>query len=240
MHIGHAFSYSQQDFIARYRRMKEGVFYPFGTDDNGLPTERLVERLKKVKSTDMSRSEFIDLCLKTISEIRDDFINDWRILGVSADFENCYSTIDENSRRISQKSFIDLYNKENIYKKEFPTLWCPECQTAIAQAELEDKELPSKFSTIIFTLKESGKELHIATTRPELLSACVAIFVNPKDDRYKDMIGKKVIVPLFHQEVEVIADESADIEKGTGVLMICSYGDKFDAVSYTHLTLPTK
>lgn len=228
MHIGHAFSYAQQDFIARFRRMKEGVFYPFGTDDNGLPTERLVEKLKKVKSKELTRADFIELCLKTIEEIRPDFINDWKKIGISADYDVCYSTIDENSRKISQQGFIDLYQKGLVYKNAFPTIWCTECQTAIAQAELEDKEIPSKFSTLKFMVKETGNELHIATTRPELLAACVCVFVHPDDERYKDVVGKTAIVPLFNQEVPIFADESANPEKGTGVLMICSYGDKFD------------
>jgi valyl-tRNA synthetase len=143
MHVGHAFSYAQEDFIVRYRRMKQGVFYPFGTDDNGLPTERLVEKLNNVKSKQMSRKDFIELCLKTLKKITPDFIQQWKDLGVSADYNLCYSTIDKNSQRISQKSFLDLFKSGRVYQKEFPTLWCPECQTAIAQAELEDKELPS-------------------------------------------------------------------------------------------------
>ena len=209
MHIGHAFSYSQEDFIARFRRMKgENVFYPFGTDDNGLPTERLVERLNNVKSKKMSRKEFIDLCLKTLKKITPDFVQDWKNLGISADYSLCYSTIDRNSQKISQKSFIDLYNKKRIYKKNFPTIWCSECQTAIAQAELEDKELPSTFLTLKF--KSNGKILPIATTRPELLGACVAVFVNPKDKRYGDLIGKKAKVPIFNQLVPIIKDESAN------------------------------
>ena len=227
MHIGHSFSYSQQDFIARYRRMKQGVFYPWGTDDNGLPTERLIEKTKNVKSKDMTRSEFIKLCLRTLKEITPDFVDDWKKLGISADFDNPYSTIDDNSRKISQRSFIELFKKGLAYNKEFPTIWCPECQTAIAQAELEDKEHPSLFSTLKFSV--GGKELLIATTRPELLPACVAVFVNPKDKRYKSIVGKKAKVPLFDMEVPIITDESADMEKGTGVLMICSYGDRFDA-----------
>jgi valyl-tRNA synthetase len=226
MHIGHAFSYSQQDFIARYRRMKQGVFYPFGTDDNGLPTERLVERLKNVKSKNMSRAEFISLCLKTIKEIKEDFISDWKKIGISCDYDISYSTIDKNSQRLSQKSFIDLFKAKQIYNQEFPTLWCVECQTAIAQAELEDKEQDSLFSTLKFSCDE--KELLIATTRPELLPACVAVFYNPKDKRYNKLKGKKAKVPLFNYEVPIIEDESAEIEKGTGVMMICSYGDKYD------------
>jgi valyl-tRNA synthetase len=229
MHIGHAASYTQQDFIARYNRMKENVFYPFGTDDNGLPTERLIEKTKDVRSKDMSRAEFIKLCLKTLKEITPDFIQDWKNLGVSADYDIYYSTIDKNSRKLSQKSFIDLYKKKIAYKAEFPTIWCPECQTAIAQAELEDKDVPSKF--LILKFKTGNKDLLIATTRPELLGACVAVFVNPKDKKYKSLVGKKAIVPLFNHEVPILEDESADIEKGTGVLMICSYGDKYDVES---------
>ncbi|MEK6935650.1 MAG: valine--tRNA ligase, partial [Nanoarchaeota archaeon] len=230
MHIGHAFSYSQQDFIVRFHRMLgDNVVYPFGTDDNGLPTERLIEKTKNVKSKSMKREDFINLCLKTLKEITPDFIQEWKNLGISSDYSLSYSTIDNNSRKLSQKSFIELYKKGLIYKKEFPTLWCPECQTSVAQAELEDKEIPSLFTTIKFICDR--KDLLISTTRPELLGACVAVFVNPKDKRYKSLIGKKAKVPLFNFEVPIIADESAEMEKGTGVLMICSYGDKYDAES---------
>src|SRR3989344_4672703 len=232
MHIGHAFSYSQQDFIARFYRMLNGsVFYPFGTDDNGLPTERLVEKLKGVRSKEMSRAEFIALCLKTLEEIRPEFISDWKNLGISCDYGLYYSTIDNNSRKISQKYFLELLKKGLAYEKEFPTIWCPECQTAIAQAELEDKEFPGRFLTICFSV--DGKELLIATTRPELLGACVAIFVNPKDKRYAKIVGKKARVPLFDFEVPVISDSSADMEKGTGAMMVCSYGDKYDVEAIT-------
>jgi len=226
MHMGHAFSYSQQDFIARYRRMKGNLFYPFGTDDNGLPTERLIEKLKNIKSKDMTRDEFIKTCLKTLKEITPKFISDWKKLGISCDYDIKYSTIDNNSRKLSQRYFIELYKKGLAYKKNFPTIWCPECQTSIAQAELEDKENRSLFLTLKFS--SGGKELLIATTRPELLGACVCVFVNPKDKRYENLIGKKAKVPLFDFEVPIIADKSADMEKGTGVLMVCSYGDKYD------------
>ncbi len=228
MHIGHAYSYSQQDFIARFMRMFKGsIFYPFGTDDNGLPTERFVEKMNKIKSVDMSRAEFIALCLQSLKKITPEFVQDWKNLGISADYDICYSTIDDNSRKISQKSFIDLFNTKKVYKSEFPTIWCPECRTAIAQAELEDKEQASQFSTLKFKLSD-GKDLLIATTRPELLPACVAVFVHPEDKRYKKLIGKKARVPLFDFEVPILVDKTAQMEKGTGVLMICSYGDKFD------------
>ena len=228
MHIGHAASYSQQDFIARFRRMFDGnVFYPFGTDDNGLPTERFVEKTKNIKSKDMSRAKFIELCLKTLKEMTPEFIQDYRDMGISCDFDIYYSTIDKHSQKISQKSFIDLYNQNDIYRKAFPTLWCTDCQTSIAQAELEDKEEDSLFTTLKF--KSDGKDLSIATTRPELLPACVAVFVNPKDKRYKKLIGRKAKVPLSDHEAPILADSSAEMEKGTGVLMVCSYGDKYDA-----------
>ena len=228
MHIGHAFSYSQQDFIVRFRRMFEGsVFYPFGTDDNGLPTERFVEKSKNIKSKSMSRAKFIELCLKTLREMTPDFIQDYKDLGISCDYNISYSTINKHSQKVSQKSFIDLYKQGDVYKKAFPTLWCPECQTSIAQAELEDKEENSLFLTLKF--KADGKDLLIATTRPELLPACVAVFVNPNDKRYKSLIGKKAKIPLFDIEVPIITDKSAEMDKGTGVLMICSYGDKYDA-----------
>jgi valyl-tRNA synthetase len=157
MHIGHAYMYSQMDFIARFKRMfGKNVFYPFGTDDNGLPTERLVEKLKNVKSKGMKREEFIKLCLKTLKEITPGFIQDWKILGISADYDLYYSTIDDHSRKLCQKSFIELYKQGLIYKKGFPTLWCPECQTSVAQAELDDKELPGLFSTLKFKMWRKG------------------------------------------------------------------------------------
>ncbi len=227
MHVGHAFSYSQQDFIARFKRMQGfEVFYPFGTDDNGLPTERLVEKLNNVKSKSMPRSDFIQLCLKTLKEITPNFIKDWKNLGISCDYNFYYSTISQLAQKISQKSFLELYKKGLIYKEKFPTIYCPECQTPVAQAELEDKTKTAQFTTLKFKVNE--EDLPIATTRPELLPACVAVFINPNDKRYKSLIGKSVTVPLFNYEVPIIADESANIEKGTGVLMICSYGDKYD------------
>jgi valyl-tRNA synthetase len=239
MHIGHAFSYSQQDFIARYKRMKGfNVFYPFGTDDNGLPTEKLIQKLKNVRSKDMSRAEFINLCLKTLKEITPAFIQDWINLGISCDYNILYSTIDDNSRKISQKYFIDLYKKGLIYIAEFPTIWDTEFQTPVAQAELEDKEKESFFTTLKF--ESEGKTIPIATTRPEMLPACLAIFVNPQDKRYKLLVGKKAKIPLINNEVPIIADEHADIEKGTGALMICSYGDKYDVEAVKKHKLSSK
>ncbi len=240
MHLGHAFSYTHMDIIARYHRMKgENIFYPFGTDDNGLPTEKLVEKENKVKIFDMERNAFVKLCQKTIKKIRPGFIQDWKDIGLSSDFTLDYSTISNYVQKLSQKFFIELYKNKRIYRKETPTLWCPHCQTAIAQAELEDKEKQTTFNNIIFKLKNGG-EITIATTRPELLPSCVAIFVHPKDKRYKNIINKKAIVPLFGQTVPILEDSKVDPKKGTGIVMCCTFGDTTDVEWYYQHNLPLK
>lgn len=238
MHIGHAFSYSHEDFIARYYRLKgKNVFYPFGTDDNGLPTERLVEKENNVKIFEMKRKDFINLCQKTLKKISPDFIYDWRRIGMSCDFDLYYSTISQEVQKISQKYFIELYKKGRAYRKEAPTLWCPQCQTAIAQAELEDKEIDSFFNYIKFKLEGKG-DIVIGTTRPELLSSCVAIFVNPNDKRNKNLIGRTAIVPIFNQKVKIFGDKRVDPQKGTGIVMCCTFGDITDIEWYFDYNLP--
>ncbi len=240
MHIGHAFSYSQMDFIARYQRMQgKNVFYPFGTDDNGLPTERLVEKEMNVKGSRMPRKAFQQLCLKYLKEHLPVFIQDWKDIGISCDFSIYYSTIDNHCQRISQKSFIDLYKSGREYQKEAPTVWCPECQTAISQFEMRDEELESFFNELIFTL-EDGKRIAIATTRPEMLPACVAVFIHPDDKRYTKIAGKKIKIPLFDFYIPVLADKRADPEKGTGLVMCCTFGDQIDAELYLAHNLPLK
>lgn len=233
MHIGHAFSYSQQDFVARYMRMRGfNVFYPFGTDDNGLATDRLVEKTKNVRSADMDREEYIRLCLKTLDEeLRPAFIEDWKRIACSCDFSVFYSTINDYCRKLSQRSFLELYRKGHEYRKEGPTMWCPECRMAIAQVEMEDRELPSKFHEIVFKL-DDGTPIIIATTRPELLSSCVAVFAHPDDKRYRKLFGRKLKVPLFGLEVELMPDQRADPEKGTGIVMCCTFGDQTDIEWY--------
>ncbi len=240
MHIGHTFSYAQQDFIIRYKRMRGfNIFYPFGTDDNGLATERLIESMKNVKGSRMDRTEFIKLCLETLNEIRPEFVEDWKRLGVSADYNLFYSTINSHCRKISQKSFIDLYKAGREYQKEDATIWCPKCETAIAQVEMEDRELESTFNDVIFKL-EDGKDLIIATTRPELLSSCVAIFVHPDDVRYKYLAGRKARVPLFNYDVQILTDTRADPTKGTGAVMCCTFGDWTDVEWYKSHSLPLR
>ncbi|WP_456475278.1 valine--tRNA ligase [Candidatus Pyrohabitans sp.] len=240
MHLGHAFSYSQMDFIARFRRMQGyNLFYPFGTDDNGLPTERLVEKLNNVKARDMKRDDFVNLCLTTLEKIRPEFVADWKRIGISVDWTLNYSTIDEHCRRISQRSFIELYRMGREYRKRTPFIWCPNCETAIAQVELEDREVESSFNDIIFRLEDGG-EVVIGTTRPELLPACVAIFAHPEDNRYKELFGKRAQVPLFGQLVEIRPDPRVDPEKGTGIVMCCTFGDMQDIEWYMEHNLPLK
>ncbi len=239
MHIGHACSYSQQDFIARYKRMRGyDIFYPFGTDDNGLATERMIEKIKNVKAKDMSREEFIKLCLEFLKKELPEFIQDWKDIGISCDWNLRYSTINEHSRRISQWSFLDLHKKGRMYRKDAPAMWCPECRTGVAQVEVRDKEIDSHFNDIIF--KVDGRDLIISTTRPELLPACVAIFYNPEDIRFKKYHGKKARVPLFDFEVPIMEDKRADPKKGTGVVMCCTFGDQTDMEWQKAYNLPIK
>jgi valyl-tRNA synthetase len=239
MHMGGAGSYSQQDFLVRFKRMRGfNIFYPFGTDDNGLPTERLVEKKKKVKSKEMSREKFIKLCMEFLKEELPRFIQDWKNIGISCDWNILYSTIDEHSRRISQWSFLDLYKKKRMVRKDAPAMWCPECRTGVAQVEVEDKEIDSSFNDILFYT--DGKELKIATTRPELLPACVAVFYHPDDKRYKRLEGKKARVPLFNFEVPIMKDKRVDPEKGTGIVMCCTFGDQTDMEWQKAYELPIK
>ncbi|MFC1768225.1 class I tRNA ligase family protein [Nanoarchaeota archaeon] len=228
MHIGHAFSFSQQDFVVRYKRMKGfNVFCPFGTDDNGLATERLVEKTKGVRARDMPREEFVKLCLETLEkEFRPKYISDWKRIGMSCDWSIFYTSINDHCQKISQRSFIDLYKNGREYRKEAPTMWCPQCQTGVSQVECQDQTLNSFFNDIVFKVGE--EELIIATTRPELLPACVAVFYHPDDKRYQKYKGKKAKVPLFDLEVPIMPDERADPEKGTGIVMCCTFGDQTD------------
>ncbi len=232
LHVGHVFSYSQQEFIARYKRMRGyNVYYPFGFDNNGLPTERLAEKVNNVRAKDMPRKEFVKLCLETSRKFEQEYERVFKRIGISCDWNECYRTIAPEVQKISQLSFIRLYKKGRIYRKLAPTLWCPKCETAVAQVELEDREQESTFNHILFEL-EDGSKIEIATTRPELLASCLAIFVHPKDKRYKHLIGKKAKVPLFWHKVPIIADEHVDMKKGTGIVMFCTFGDLQDVDWY--------
>lgn len=238
LHLGHVYSYTHPDIFARFWRMRgRNVFYPMGFDDNGLPTERLVEKRLKVNAKKIGRQAFIDKCLQISEEMEADYRLLWQRLGLSIDWRYSYRTIDRGSRFISQKSFLDLYKNDLVYRQEAPTLWCSECQTAIAQAELNDLDRESEFLTIEFSLS-TGDSLAIATTRPELLPACVAIFVHPEDPRYSKLIGHEAQVPLFGQKVYILSDNAADPNKGTGAVMCCTFGDITDVGWWHTYNLP--
>ncbi len=234
LHIGHLFSYTQTDIIARYARMKgNSVFYPFGFDDNGLPTEKYVEKKLDVQAYSLKRSEFIALCLKETTEVEKQFETLWRSIGLSVDWKACYSTIDERSRYISQLSFIKLYKKGHIYRKDEPALYCTTCRTTVAQAELDDLEKETTFNDLVFTA--DGDELIIATTRPELLAAVTAVLYHPDDPRFQHLAGRKATVPYYKFEVPLIADPLVNPEKGTGLVMCSTFGDKTDVIWFkTH------
>jgi valyl-tRNA synthetase len=247
LHLGHVFSYSHPDFIARFWRMNgHNVFYPMGYDDNGIPTERLVEQRLGVQAMELNRDEFIKQCRTVSIEAEKEYQNLWQRLGISIDWRYTYRTIDEMSQRISQRSFLDLHEKDFVYQKEAPTLWCPECRTAIAQAELDEMQRNSEFITLEFQLISPPSETStkkeeaflIATTRPELLPACVAVFVHPRDERYIDLVGKKVRVPLYNRVVPIMADSEADPDIGTGAVMCCTFGDATDVSWWYKYNLP--
>ena len=237
LHIGHLFSYTQAEMVARFRRMQGyNVFYPFGFDDNGLPTERLVERDEKIRANTLPRSEFIAKCQSTIEKYENEFMAFWKSLGFSVDWSSEYQTISPEVRKISQELFLELVKMEKAYTKESPVLWCTECQTSIAQAELDTADIESKFNYIPFFV--DGKPLEVATTRPELLYGCVCLFVNPDDGRYQKYVGKSAVVPLYDYDVPILTDEKVGIEKGTGVVMCCTFGDSTDADWYAEYSLP--
>jgi len=240
LHLGHVYSYSHTDFMARFFRMNGyNVFYPMGFDDNGLPTERLVEKWEGIRVAEVGREAFIARCLAVSERAEADYRALWLRLGLSIDWRYSYRTIDDRSRRASQASFLDLYRKGLVYRQEAPAIWCPECHTSIAQAELNDLERESTFHTLAFAL-ENGATLEIATTRPELLPACVAVFVHPDDARFAALVGQRARVPLFGQWVPILADPGADPEKGTGAVMCCTFGDTADVAWWKTHRLPLR
>lgn len=240
LHIGHVYSYVQAEAMARFWRMQGyNVYYPFGFDDNGLPTERYVERKHGIRARDIGRAAFIDLCLATSQEVETRFEHFWKELGFSVDWRMRYSTIDPTARRTSQWSFIELYRKGLIYRAQEPNPWCAECQTAVAQAEMDDIKRTTTFYTLAFQLADNANYmLPIATTRPELLPACVAIFVHPDDSRFADIIGQEAITPLFERRIPILADTAVDPEKGSGAVMCCTFGDATDVIWWRTHQLP--
>ncbi len=266
LHVGHVFSYTHTDVVARFQRMlgKE-VFYPMGWDDNGLPTERRVQNYygvrcdpslpyqpnftppqtggdnKSSKASDqlpISRQNFIELCEKLTEEDEKAFENLWRNLGLSVDWSQTYRTISKEAQRVSQQAFLNNLRRGEAYVSLAPTLWDVTFRTAVAQAELEDREMPGAYHKVGFDGPD-GK-IFIETTRPELIPACVALVAHPDDDRYKKYFGKTAKTPLFGVEVPIVSHRLAQIDKGSGIAMICTFGDVTDVVWWRELKLETR
>ncbi len=264
LHVGHVFSYTHTDIIARFQRMRgREVFYPMGWDDNGLPTERRVQNFFGVRCDpslpyvpgfappekqekqpiSVSRPNFIELCTKLTVEDEKAFEHLWRYLGLSVDWSMTYATIGADAQRVSQAMFLRLLQKDLAYQVEAPTLWDVDFRTAVAQAELEDREQPGAYHRIHFYREPgagSGEPVAIETTRPELIPACVALVAHPDDERYKHLFGTHVITPLFGVRVPVLAHTLADPEKGSGIAMICTFGDTTDVTWWRELRLPVR
>lgn len=239
IHMGHVFSYLQIDVIARHQRMLgKSVFFPFGYDDNGLPTEHYIQRTQKIKMSEISRSDFVQLCAEKTASMKGIYRDIFAHAGISADFENTYSTYSQNTQKISQQSFLELYKKGLVERRNSASLWCPACRTAIAQSEVETEELDSYMNYISFGVVGSDERIKIATTRPELLSACVCVFVHPQDAARAHLVGKTAISPIYGREVPVIANPDVALDKGTGAVMCCTFGDEADARWQKEYNLP--
>jgi valyl-tRNA synthetase len=262
LHPGHLFSYTHTDLIARYQRMRgKEVFYPMGWDDNGLNVERRVQLLTgtivdpslpfdpdftrptdvdpKARPTPISRPNFIRLCEEVVPEFEAAYHDLWSNVGLSVDWEHTYTTIGEKATRTSQRGFLRLVARGLAHRAESPTLWDVDMRTSVAQAELADRELPGAYHRLVFTGPE-GEPLLIDTTRPELLPACVAVIVHPGDERFAHLVGTEATTPLFGARVPILAHELADPEKGTGVVMNCTFGDTTDVTWWRELSLPVR
>ena len=263
LHVGHAFSFTHTDTVARYRRMRGySVFYPMGWDDNGLATERRVQNYFGVRcdpslayvagfeppargglksgeeAVSVSRPNFVELCLELVGEDEKAFEAVWRRIGLSCDWTQYYTTIDPASQRASQRGFLRLLARGEAYTASAPTLWDIDFQTAVAQAELEDRERDGAYHTLVF--HAGGSDLLIDTTRPELLAACVAVVAHPDDSRFSALVGSTVKTPVFGVEVPFLAHPLAQPDKGTGVAMICTFGDTTDVTWWRELALPVR
>ena len=267
LHIGHVFSYTHTDVKTRFERMRgKTVFYPIGWDDNGLPTERRVQNYygvrcdpslpydpdftppfegnaKKTKAADqvpISRRNFIDLCERLTVEDEKTFEDLWRQLGLSVDWTQTYRTISDDTIRTSQLAFLANYARGEAYQNLAPTLWDVDFRSAIAQAELEDREQPASYHRLAFHRTDGEGDVLIETTRPELLAACVALVAHPDDERYQPLFGTTVRTPLFDVEVPVLPHTLAQPDKGSGIAMICTFGDVTDIIWWRELDLPNR
>ena len=260
LHVGHVFSYTHTDVIARYQRMRgREVFYPMGWDDNGLPTERRVQNYFGVRCDPslpydpafappdkplkhpipVSRPNFVELCERLTVEDEKAFEALWRTLGLSVDWSHTYTTVGREARRVSQRAFLRLLAGGIAYQVEAPTLWDVDFRTAVAQAELEDRELPGAYHRVRFA-RPDGQAVEIDTTRPELIPACVALVAHPDDPRYRPLFGTEVLTPLFKVRVPIRPHALANPEKGTGIAMICTFGDVTDVTWWRELGLPVR
>jgi valyl-tRNA synthetase len=260
LHLGTAFGYIQVDAVARYQRMRgREVFYPMGWDDNGLPTERRVQKHYGVRCDPsmpydpdlevtedaktvrpVSRRNFVELCHRLTAEFEDSFERQWRTLGLSVDWSLTYATIDDRSRRVAQRGFLRNLARGEAYASDAPTMWDVDFQTAVAQAEFEDRTVPSAYHRISFPRADGPGAVEIETTRPELLPSCVALVAHPDDERYQGLFGAEVTTPLFGVRIPVLAHPLADPEKGSGIAMICTFGDPTDVVWWRELELPLR
>jgi valyl-tRNA synthetase len=259
LHVGHVFSYTHTDVIARFQRMRgKAVFYPMGWDDNGLPTERRVQNYYGVRcdpslpydrsfvapekpgkqTVSVSRPNFIELCARLTTEDEKVFEYLWKYLGLSVDWSRTYATISRTAQRVSQLAFLHLARRGVAYQLEAPTLWDIDFRTAVAQAELEDRERPGAYHRIRFAGDDAFVE--IETTRPELIPACVALVAHPDDERYRALFGREVVTPLFGVRVPVKSHPLADPDKGSGIAMICTFGDLTDVTWWRELNLPVR
>ncbi len=261
LHIGHIFSYTHTDAVARFWRMRgKAVFYPMGWDDNGLPTERRVQNYFGVLCDPslpfdpdfeppdkpakhplaISRPNFVDLCNRLTAEDEKVFEHLWRTLGLSVDWSHTYATVAPRARRVSQRGFLHLAQRGQVVQRTAPTLWDVDFRTAVSQAEMEDRELPGAYHRLRFARLDGGGAVDIETTRPELLPACVALVAHPDDERYRMLFDTLVSTPLFGVPVPVVGHELADPEKGSGIAMVCTFGDSTDIVWWRELGLPTR
>jgi len=269
LHVGHVFSFTHTDLIARFHRMRgKAVFYPMGWDDNGLPTERRVQNYYGVRCdpslpydpsfeppaqptkppVSVSRPNFIELCARLTVEDEKAFENLWKHLGLSVDWSMTYATIGKRAQWVSQLSFLHLLHRKLAYQVEAPTLWDVDFRTAVAQAELEDREVPSAYHRVRFGVGDTVRlkpdatvgHVEIETTRPELIPACVALVAHPDDERYKPLFGRDAVTPLFGARVPIKAHALADPEKGSGIAMICTFGDITDVTWWRELGLPVR
>jgi valyl-tRNA synthetase len=272
LHIGHVFSYTHMDLIARFQRMRgKSLFYPMGWDDNGLPTERRVQNYygvrcdptlaydpgfqppltggegssgKAADQVPISRRNFIELCETLTAEDEKQFEELWRQLGLSVDWSLTYRTIGAESQLAAQRAFLRNLERGEAYRASAPTLWDVTFRTAVAQAELEDREQPAAYHRLAFHRPAVdgivGEDIYIETTRPELLAACVALVAHPDDERYQPYFGTTVTTPLFGVEVPIVAHHLAQQDKGSGIAMICTFGDVTDVVWWRELDLPNR